>query len=76
MSGVVASQRITAFRLNDLRVDPNTGVVSGPSGQVRLEPRVMAVLERLARNPGELVSRSDLLAEIWPGGTTYDEALT
>ena len=76
MSGVVASQRITAFRLNDLRVDPNTGVVSGPCGQVRLEPRVMAVLERLARNPGELVSRSDLLAEIWPGGTTYDEALT
>jgi serine/threonine-protein kinase len=36
----------------------------------------MAVLEALARRPGELVSRIELLSEIWPGGTTYDEALT
>ncbi len=43
---------------------------------MHLEPRVMAVLQALARSPGELVSRADLLAEIWPGGAIYDEALT
>jgi len=78
MSGVVAGRRVVsaAFRVNDLEVDPNIGEVRGARGTARLEPRVMAVLEALARRPGELVSRVELLSEIWPGGTTYDEALT
>jgi serine/threonine-protein kinase len=62
--------------LDDLEVDPSIGLVCGVRGRVRLEPRVMAVLEMLAGRPGELVSRTELLSEIWPGGTTYDEALT
>jgi len=65
-----------AFKLNDLRVDPAAGIVSGPGGSVRLEPRVLAVLQMLASHSGELVQRSDLLAKIWPGGDVYDEALT
>ena len=71
-------QRISAssFSLRDLRVDTEIGVVSGPAGHVHLEPRVMAVLQVLARNAGGLVSRDDLLRQIWPGGDTYDEALT
>lgn len=64
------------FRLGDLHVDPATGRISGPGGEVRLEPRVMAVLEALARSPGRLVARADLLDGIWPGGEVYDEALT
>ena len=48
----------------------------GPQTEVRLEPRVMAVLESLARSPGELVTRQELLDDIWPGGEVYDEALT
>ena len=64
------------FRINDLHVDPTIGLVRGPQGSVRLEPRVLAVLLALARRPGTLVSRGDLLAEIWPGAEVYDEALT
>lgn len=65
-----------AFRLNELDVHPTTGRIEGPGGAVHLEPRLMAVLQALARKPGELVSRGELLAEIWPGGEVYDEALT
>lgn len=65
-----------AFRINDLHVDPTIGLVRGPEGSVRLEPRVLAVLLALARQPGTLVSRSDLLSGIWPGTDIYDEALT
>lgn len=36
----------------------------------------MALLQRLASCPGELVTRAELLADIWPGGEVYDEALT
>ncbi len=55
---------------------PATGRVTGPSCEVRLEPRVMAVLELLALHSGELVTRQQLLDEIWPGGDVYDDALT
>jgi len=36
----------------------------------------MAVLQALAGRRGEVVTRTELLSAIWPGGTTYDEALT
>jgi len=62
--------------LKNLRIDTDIGVVSGPGGSVHLEPRVMAVLQALACNAGGLVSREDLLRQIWRGGDTYDEALT
>jgi TolB-like protein/DNA-binding winged helix-turn-helix (wHTH) protein/Tfp pilus assembly protein PilF len=64
------------FRINELHVDPTLGMVTGPTGSVRLEPRVLEVLLVLARQPGALVSRADLLSEIWPGADVYDEALT
>jgi DNA-binding winged helix-turn-helix (wHTH) protein/TolB-like protein/Tfp pilus assembly protein PilF len=67
---------LSAFQLNNLHVDPAIGVVTGHKGSVRLEPRVMAVLQALALRPGEMVSRADLLADIWPGGNVYEEALT
>ncbi len=66
----------TQFRIRDVSVDPRVGVISGPGGTLRLEPKVMTVLQILARHPGELVSRSELLAQIWPGVDIYDEALT
>ena len=78
MPVVHPGRRVTppAFRLMDLHVDPDIGLVTGPAGSVHLEPRVMAVLQALALRSGDLVSRADLLAEIWPGGEVYDEALT
>lgn len=78
MKGQRSSQIVnpTAFQLKNLHIDPSIGLVSGSEGSVHLEPRVMAVLQALVRRPGELVSRAELLAEIWPGGSIYDEALT
>ena len=65
-----------SFRLGALRVDPASGVVEGPGGSEQVDPRVMAVLEALARTPRELVSRTSLLEGIWPGGAIYDDTLT
>jgi TolB-like protein/DNA-binding winged helix-turn-helix (wHTH) protein/Flp pilus assembly protein TadD len=67
---------VAPFRINNLQVDPATGLVTGPEGSVYLEPRVFAVLEALAQHAGTLVTRSELLAGIWPGADVYDEALT
>ena len=57
-------QRVSplGFRINDLLVDPTIGSVVGPEGSAHLEPRVLAVLQALAFQPGTLVSRRDLLS--------------
>ena len=46
-------------------VDPREGNVTGPGGTVRLEPKVMEVLAVLARHPGRVVSRRELLDTVW-----------
>ncbi|MFV8782516.1 winged helix-turn-helix domain-containing protein [Microbulbifer sp. SA54] len=74
-TGTPASTR-AAFCLSDLYVDPATGVVRGRGGEVRLEPRVMSVLQTLASEPGTLHTREQLLNTCWPGGQTYGQALT
>jgi len=43
---------------------------------VRLEPKAVEVLAHLARTPGEVVGREELLAAVWPGVVVGDDALT
>jgi len=65
------------FRLGVLLVDPGTGEISGPAGTEQVDPKVMAVLVALARSPGELLTRTQLLELIWLGSSNvYDGALT
>jgi TolB-like protein/DNA-binding winged helix-turn-helix (wHTH) protein/Tfp pilus assembly protein PilF len=64
------------FMLKGLRADPATGLVVGPGGETRLEPRVMSLLQVLAGRAGEVVTRSELLDALWSGHGVYDEALT
>ena len=64
------------FRLEELVVNPRTGEISGPGGKQQVDPRVMSVLTALAGKPGTLVTRTQLLEQIWPGGGVYDDALT
>jgi TolB-like protein/DNA-binding winged helix-turn-helix (wHTH) protein/Flp pilus assembly protein TadD len=65
-----------SFRIGDLRVDPASGEIAGPGGSQQVDPKVMAVLTALVRTPGELVTRRQLLEELWPGGVIYDDTLT
>lgn len=54
------------LRLGDLTVDPAAGEMVGPGGREQLDPKVMEVLVALAQHAGEVVSRNDLLARVWP----------
>ena len=53
--------------LPTLTMDPREGTVAGPGRNVRLEPKVMAVLVVLARYSAHVVSRAELLDAVWPG---------
>jgi len=64
------------FHLDAWLVQPELNRVSGPGGEVGLEPRVMLVLVRLARNPGRVVTRDELLDEVWGETIVGEENLT
>lgn len=48
----------------------------GPGGVVRLRPRLMDVLLRLAASSGEVVPRQVLLDDVWPRRLVADEVLS
>lgn len=64
------------FRLDGLRIEPVTGEVIGPGSREKLDPKVMGVLLLLAQNAGQVVSRDDLHAQLWPNAVVTDDALT
>ncbi len=64
------------FRLDQWLVRPALNRVSGPQGDVQIEPRVMKVLLVLAAKPGKVVSRLDLLDEVWTDAVVGEEILT
>lgn len=66
----------SGFRLGDLQVDPQTGDVAGPGGQVQLDPKVMGVLLMLAERAGEVIPREELHARLWPDLVVTDDALS
>lgn len=64
------------FRFEDWTAYPSRHVLLGPRGEVRLEPKVMQLLEYLARDPGKVVERDELLEAIWDGRAITDEPLS
>ncbi|MEO1595643.1 MAG: winged helix-turn-helix domain-containing protein [Pseudomonadota bacterium] len=51
------------------------GLVVRNGTAVRLQPRVAGVLRALIARSGSLVSRDDLLKQVWPGSVVSDAAL-
>jgi TolB-like protein/DNA-binding winged helix-turn-helix (wHTH) protein/tetratricopeptide (TPR) repeat protein len=66
----------TGFRLGPWEVRPTLGRLTGPEGALRLEPKVMAVLVCLAGQPGEVVTRDELITKVWRGRMVSDEVLS
>src|SRR5262245_5872610 len=64
------------FALEALRVEPLTGLVSGPGGREKLDPKVMGVLVLMAGQARQVVPREELLSRLWPNVVVSDDALT
>lgn len=63
------------FLVGDFEVDAATNSVSKDGQSSRLEPRAMALLLYLARQPGVVVSREELEREVWQGMVVGYDAL-
>ncbi len=56
-------KRLTSFLMDQVQADLTTNQLTGPGGEIRLEPRVMEVLCQLAESAGQVVLREDMLDE-------------
>ena len=64
-----------SFNLVDWQVEPALNRVSIDNKAFELEPRVMQVLVCLHNHAEELVSKDDLLDEVWHGVSITDDAI-
>ena len=64
-----------SFFVGEWEVLPDLNRVRRGGELVELEPRVMAVLEELAREPGRVVTRDDLHRTVWRDVIVTDDAL-
>lgn len=63
------------FRIGDWEVLPLRGVLRHGEREERPEPRVFGVLIALAKRNGDLVTRDELVHELWDGRPTSDEPI-
>jgi DNA-binding winged helix-turn-helix (wHTH) protein/TolB-like protein/Tfp pilus assembly protein PilF len=63
------------FRLGDWEVLPLRGVLRRDGHEEKPEPRVFGVLIALAKRDGDLVTRDELVDELWDGRPTSDEPI-
>jgi two-component system OmpR family response regulator len=59
------TERTPEIVVGDIRIDPAAHTVSRAGVPVELSAREFALLEYLARNPGQVVRRGDILDHVW-----------
>ena len=72
----IEPQSRAALQIGEWRVAPDLNQITRGDETVHLEPKAMEVLLHLASRPGEVASRDELLAAVWPGVIVGDNALT
>lgn len=64
------NEKKSIISVNDIRIDPRKKKVERQGREIALTPREYQILLKLCETPGELVSKNDLIREIW--GTSLD----
>jgi DNA-binding winged helix-turn-helix (wHTH) protein/tetratricopeptide (TPR) repeat protein/TolB-like protein len=70
------SDLFQGFYLGDFLVDPRKGQVAGRDGSAHLPPKAMEALLCIASNPGNLVTREELIEAVWGEGHGSAETLS
>ncbi len=76
MAGNPNDETSASIRIGSWWVDPVANELHNATQVVRLEPKAMEVLAVLAKHQGQVVTRDQLLDEVWPGVIVGDAALT
>jgi len=63
------------MRIGEWRAERDAGLLSGPGGEQRLEPKVMDLLWLLAADVGRVVTRERIMAALWPDVIVGEDSL-
>jgi DNA-binding winged helix-turn-helix (wHTH) protein len=63
------------FRLDDRLVFPELNISVSKGASDHVVPKVMQLLVELARQPGELLSKAQILEKVWPGLFVCDDVV-
>jgi DNA-binding response OmpR family regulator len=61
----VSTKNILVLTASDVSIDMQTKIVLRQNKEINLTPREFQLLVKLAKNPGEIISKNDLVKEIW-----------
>lgn len=64
------------FALGELTLDLSQGRLLSARGDVALRPKAMRLLSVLAQSGGRVVSKDELLSEVWPDVFVTEDSLT
>lgn len=64
------------YQVGDWQILPELNALRHIDEQRHLEPRAIELLLYFAQRPNEVISRSELLEQLWPGVIVSDDALT
>ncbi len=64
--------QLLALRFGPFELDVRSGELRRNGTTVRLQPQPFKVLVLLTSRPGEVVTREEIQAEVWPAGTFVD----
>ena len=73
MSELARKSPLQRIRFADFEADPRTEELFKSGTRLRLPHQSFAVLAMLLERPGQLVTREELRARLWPTGTESTE---
>ncbi|SDL65813.1 winged helix-turn-helix domain-containing tetratricopeptide repeat protein [Aliiruegeria lutimaris] len=60
----------------DFQLDPDRGELTRTGAPVAVEPQVFELIAHLARYPGRLITRDELIEHVWDGRIVSDSAIS
>ncbi|HUL92660.1 MAG TPA: winged helix-turn-helix domain-containing protein [Burkholderiales bacterium] len=72
----MTANTVQRLRVGEWLLDPATNEISRGSERVHLEPKTVDLLVALASRPNQVVSREELLSQVWSGVVVGDDVLT
>lgn len=63
------------FRINSWTIKPELNRLESPDEEIQLEPKIVDVLVYLAQHAGRLVSRDELMENVWKDTVVLQDSL-
>jgi predicted ATPase/DNA-binding winged helix-turn-helix (wHTH) protein/tetratricopeptide (TPR) repeat protein len=65
----------TIYQFGEFTLDVGRGCVLRGDEEIKLRPKVYKALKYLVENPGRLISKQELIQEVWPDAFVTDDSL-